>query len=179
MTRSSIAVVFAVVALCPACASAQTSGMRPFRTLASVSQAEAPATRELRIQWTATPAQPGAQPAQTLNSFTLLQQSRSTAALRRERQPEVSPNHLVVVVEDAGGRELDWRLVPNPRLIRAEVPGPDGQLTGRTLEQNSTEFLVAIPDVSGADRLRIYRPIWTGKDYNLEPLAQVFIGRTR
>jgi hypothetical protein len=155
--------------------------MRPFRTLASnVSQAEVPGTRELRIQWTtAQPPPPGVQATSPLNTFTVLQQTRTTAGLRRERQPEVSANHLVVVVQDAAGRELDWRLVLNPRLVRAEVPGPDGQLTGRVIEQSSTELLVAIPDITGADRLQIYRPVWTGKDYNLEPLAQVVIGPVR
>lgn len=173
-------IALGLVMLAPACASAQTPAMRPFRTLAShVSQVDAPQTRELRIQWTTAPPQAGARSAQPPNSFTLLQQRRSTGGLRRERQPEVSPNHLVVVVQDSTGRELDWRLVANPMVLRAEAPGPDGRLTGRVLEQSSAELLLTIPDVPGADRIQIYRPMWTGKEYNLDPLAEVYIGSGR
>jgi hypothetical protein len=180
MDRVAPAAALSLVMFLPACASAQTSAMRPFTTLARhVPQVDAHGTRELRIQWTTAPPQAGSPSAPPANAFTLLDQRRLDGELRRERKPEISPNHLVVVVLDATARELDWRLVANPRVLRAEGPGPGGQLTGRVLEQGSAELLLTIPDVSGADRIQIYRPIWTGKEYRLEPLAQVSIGSGR
>lgn len=168
-----------LVLLGPACASAQTPGTRPFRTLAStLPQADAAQSRELRIQWV-TAADPSGKSAQPVSTLTLLQQKVAPGGVRRERQPEISPNHLVIVAEDAAGRELDWRLVQNPRITRAEVPGPDGTLSGRTVEHGSVELMVTIPDVPGLDRIQIYRPVWNGREYNLEPLAQLRIGAAK
>jgi len=46
---------------------------------------------------------------------------RGQGPLPRERDPQLSMNRLVVVSSDAVGREIDWRIVPDPRLIREEV----------------------------------------------------------
>ena len=84
----------------------------------------------------------------------------------------------MIVVQDASARELDWRIVANPRLLRAEVPdAPGGALTGRTLEHQDAELLVAIPNAPGADRILLYSPRWTGVDYELDLLAQLPLGR--
>ena len=105
--------------------------------------------------------------------FALLEQRVVPGALRRERFPQLSSDRLVVVVRDAAGRELDWRLVPNPGIVRADAPGPDGRLQGGTIEVDSVELSIAIPDVAGADRVYIFRPRWTGTEYLLDPFGQV------
>lgn len=168
-----------------ACATAQTpAGALTFRKLTtSVVQVEGTQARDLRIQWTREPGRTGADQGQAAtppsNVFSLLQEQTSTGGLRRERAPQLSATQLVVVVQDARGRELDWRTVTDPSTIRAEFPGPDGTLSGRIVEQRSSELLVSIPDVAGADRLRIYRPVWNGRDYDLEALGTVPLSRTR
>ena len=105
--------------------------------------------------------------------FALLEQRIVPGGLRRERFPQLSYDRLVVVVQDAAGRELDWRLVPNPGIVRAEAPGPDGRLQGETIEIDSVELSIAIPDVAGADRVYIFRPRWTGTEYLLDPFGEV------
>lgn len=168
-----------------ACATAQTpAGALTFRKLTtSVAQVEGTQVRDLRIQWTREPGPAVAGQAQAAapqtNVFSLLQEQTSTGGLRRERAPQLSATQLVVVVQDASGRELDWRTVMDPSTIRAEFPGPDGTLSGRVVEQRSSELLVSIPDVAGADRLRIYRPVWNGRDYDLEALGSVPLGPAR
>lgn len=176
MSRVAAALTVGLVVVVAGCASAQTRNRRPFRDLTrAVGQADAAQTLELRIQWTAAAGQSG----QPSNSLTVLQQKVIPGGPRRERNPQISQNHLVVVVDDGAGRELDWRLIPDPRFVRAETPDANGRLTGRVLEQTAVEFLVAIPDLRDARRIQIYQPMWNGKDYSLEPLAQVSIGAAR
>ena len=127
--------------------------------------------RQLRIA--TVDAEPGAGRAAQPRMFALLDQRVVPGALRRERFPQPSYDRLVVVVQDAAGRELDWRLVPNPSILRAEAPGPDGRLQGEIIEVDSVELSIAIPDISGADRVNIYRPRWTGAEYMLDPFGEV------
>jgi hypothetical protein len=182
MTLSRLCAAVATTLAAAACATAQTTppAARPFATLkATVAQATADTeTRELRIQWVA-PRTDAAGTRARVGSFTLLGQVRFPGAPRRERQPSLSANDLVVVVQDSTGRDLDWRIVPNPRLIRAETPDNTGLLSGRIIERDEVELLVYIPDVAGADRIQIFSPEWNGKDYTLTQLGQLTIGSGR
>ena len=147
---------------------------RSFRGLVSdVPQAgDVQRVRQLRIATTAG-ADPEAAGSSQPRMFALLEQRVVPGALRRERFPRLSYDRLVVVVQDAAGRELDWRLAPNPGIVRADAPGPDGRLRGGTIEVDSVELSIAIPDVAGADRVSIFRPRWTGAEYLLDPFGQV------
>ena len=183
LTVSRFLATMAATLVAASCAAAQTQAQpaRPFSTLkANVAQvANGDQVRELRIQWVVPRASSAAERARVPGSFRLLGQARFSGAPRRERQPEPSANDLVVVVQDAAGRDLDWRIMPNPRLIRAETPGPDGLLSGQVLERDEVELLVYVPEVAGADRIQIYSPVWNGKEFTLEPLGQVVIGSSR
>lgn len=146
---------------------------RSFRGLVSdVPQArDVQRVRQLRIA--TVDAEPDAGSTAQPRMFALLEQRVVPGGLRRERFPQLSYDRLVVVVQDAAGRELDWRLVPNPGIVRAEAPGPDGRLRGGTIEVDSVELSIAIPDVAGADLVYIFRPRWTGVEYLLDPVGQV------
>ena len=151
---------------------------RSFRSLVSgvgqVSDAEL--VRELRIAWSETSPPPGADvAAREPRALALIDQRVVAGRLRRERFPQLSQDRLVVVVQDAAGDELDWRLVPNPALVRAEAPGPDGRLQGRVLELDSVELSIAIPAIQGAHEILLYRPYWNGAEYLLEPFGQIQI----
>ena len=148
---------------------------RSFRSLVSdVAQVrDVQLVRELRIAWSRTAEAPDADVADQPATLALIGQRVGPGALRRERFPQLSYDRLVVVVRDAAGRELDWRLVQNPGIVRAEAPGPDGRLQGGAIELDSMELSIAIPDVAGADRVYLYRPHWTGTEYVLEPFGQV------
>ena len=179
MTCRLLVMAFVVQFASPACASAQTASVRSFRTLTSnVRQVETSTVRELTIQWTTSPPLQGSQ-GKSVDAFALVRQRTTNAGLRRERQPELSADQIVVVVQNAAARDLDWRLTPNPRIVRAETPGADGRLSGQVLERASGELLVTIADVPGADRVRLYRPVWTGQEYSLELLAEVVFGASR
>lgn len=147
---------------------------RSFRGLMSdVPQAQdVQRVRQLRIA-TTVGAEREAENAAPPRMFALLEQRVVPGALRRERFPQLSYDRLVVVVQDAAGREIDWRLVPNPGIVRADAPGPDGRLQGGTIEVDNVELSIAIPDVPGADRVYIFRPRWTGAEYLLDPFGQV------
>jgi hypothetical protein len=149
-----------------------------FATLsAEIPQAQAnDAVRELRIKWTV--ARPvasavgAATPAPT-HTFALVDQRVSRGALPRDRRPELSTDQLVVVVLGVDDVVLDWRLVRNPRLMRAESPGPDGVLSGTTVEFPTAELSVAVVDVSGARTIRIYQPRWTGTEFMLDAVGDL------
>jgi hypothetical protein len=93
--------------------------------------------------------------------------------LPRERRPELSTDQLVIVVLSADGTALDWRLVRNPRIVRAESPGPDGVLSGSTIQLSSAELLVTVADVPGARTLRVYQPRWTGTEFMLDAAGEL------
>ena len=146
---------------------------RSFRSLVSeVSQVrDVQFVRELRLEWSRAGAS-GAGDGAT-QAFTLVDERVVSGALRRERRPQLSYDRLVVVVRDSLGQELDWRIVQNPAILRAEVPGPDGRLTGRIIEFDDVELFLAIPNIATADHIQVYLPHWTGTQYMLDSLVRV------
>jgi hypothetical protein len=96
---------------------------------------------------------------------------RGLGPLPRERDPQLSTDHLVVVSSDGAGRETDWRIVPDPRLIRGEFPDEQGRLTGRLFQRSEANLLVDIPDRSDIVRLRVYACEWTGDAFTLHLIA--------
>ncbi|TAK12162.1 MAG: hypothetical protein EPO35_11635 [Acidobacteria bacterium] len=183
--RSLWGVVF-VAQLSAVCASAQVPPKPgPSITFGALSRETAQVQssdqlRELLIRWTATttPARGGLQgvPAERL---LVLQEQPGIGVLRRERSPQITEDQLVVVQRSADGAALDWRLVKNPRIVRAEVPGPDGKLTGRIVERESAEMLITLPDLPAATRLSVYQPHWNGTEYLLDLVGEVPLKRIR
>jgi hypothetical protein len=55
--------------------------------------------------------------------------------------------------------------MPDPRILRAERPGPDGVLTGEVIFQKSVNFTLNIPDDSAAVEVRLYHPRSTGQEF--------------
>ena len=127
--------------------------------------------RELRLEWNRAGAAGAGDGAP--GAFALVDEQVVPGGLRRERRPQLSYDRLVVVVRDSLGRELDWRLVQNPAILRAEAPGPDGQLTGRVIELDDVELSIAVPNIATADHIHLYRPRWTGTEFMLDALARV------
>jgi hypothetical protein len=180
---------FAVFALgLGGCAFAQSSNPptapNGTRTFASVSQRVPQAAgdlnvREFRIKWSAGSAAPAVARPPAAQSATpvLVSERRTQMVFRRQRRPEISANDLVVVAHDAMERELDWRSVPDPRIVRAELPNAEGTLSGRTVQQPDAELMIAVPDVPGLDHLALYSPRWTGSEYQLEAIGEVKVGQ--
>jgi hypothetical protein len=144
----------------------------------TASIAQTSAVVELTIRWDAAstpmsaggarPALAGTDPAVNLLSVT----GRRTVdeGPTRERDPQLSADQLVVVVEAAGAQVLGWQLVKDPRVVRAEA-GPGGALTGQVVARTATGFLVDVP--ADAAVLRVYECQWDGQQFLLWPVAVV------
>lgn len=166
---SNLAFVSVLVCVAPV-VSAQRASSLSFQTLrAEVAQAQTMrGVIELRARWSevASAQAAGAEP------ITILSRRDRPGTLRRERRPELSSDRLVVVVVDRQQVELDWRMIANPRIIRAEVPGADGHFTGEVITNTSADLLFTVPDLPGAVAVRIYQPEATATGYVLNLVAE-------
>lgn len=140
--------------------------------------ASARAHRTLRVSWEADKAalpQPSA--AQYRNAPGRVRVASATVrrdgALPKQRSAELSPMQVVVVALDSEGRMLWCGLVADPRLLRAEVPGSGGELTGQVIYQESAEFVVQYPDDEAVTEVRLYHPDWDGQKFSLELVGAV------
>jgi len=139
--------------------------------------ATAQMVQEVKIRWDAYIGAPTPQVArgteQPSNLFTLLERRRVPGSPPRQRNPELSSDQIVVVAVDAQGQEIDYHLIPDPRVLRAEHPGPTGELSGEVLHHAETELLIALPDDPAIRELRLYHPRWTGTAFVLDLLGRV------
>jgi hypothetical protein len=132
-------------------------------------------TLEVRIRWDAVPASeqtsPGAGQGNSSSAFIPLERRQIGEKYASHRSRELSSDHILVAGVDAQGQLRSWTVVPDPRVIRAETPGPMGELSGRVLHRSQPEFLVALPDDPDVTELRFYHPRWTGEEFVLEALG--------
>lgn len=148
-----------LMAMAAGLAAQEPAALRSFAALRDqVSQAQTMrGVIEIRAEWP-----PAASVAQGIRSTPTIGRIVSlrarTGTMRRERRPELSADRLVVVVLDQHGAELDWRLVVNPSVVRAEWAGADGQFVAGTAPAIASELWLTIPDLPGAASLRIYEP---------------------
>ena len=177
MRRTTLLVALLLVARC---ASAQVP--LSFRTLSdSTPRATSPTNRvrEMRIKWSPPPG-PAAPAGQTKAPLMVMVDEKIvTGSVRRERQPQLSEDQLVIVQRRSDGGALDWVAVPDPRIIRAEVPGADGRLTGKVVHVTDTELLVAVPQLAATVKLSVYKPRWTGTEFLLDLVGEVALPRSR
>jgi hypothetical protein len=135
--------------------------------------------RELRVSWEADKsalpkAEEAAQYKNAPGRAALARAAvRREGALPKQRSAELSPTQVVVVALDAEGRMRWCGLVHDPRLLRAEWPGPDGELTGQVVYRESAEFVVSYPDDETIAEIRLYHPDWDGQKFSLELVGAV------
>jgi len=127
---------------------------------------------------TATPG-PGVSAPPPPSQIEVASRRRNVGRVPVERRPELSTDLLVVVGAGSGGDILSWSLARDPRLIRAEQPGPDGLLSGRILYRESADLLVVLPDVPQITQAAIYQPRWTGSEWQLDLIGVAGIGAGR
>jgi hypothetical protein len=104
---------------------------------------------------------------------TVLERQRHVGALPRQRSFELASDHVLVITVGADARLRWWSLIPDPRILRSESPGPNGQLSGEVIYQSSVDFTVNIPDDTEAVELRLYHPRWTGENFDLIPIEAI------
>jgi len=133
--------------------------------------------QELEVRWKApykstennsTGTEQQGQPAQTL---TVMGRSTGRGSLQRQRSLELSEEQVLVVAVGADSRMSWWTLIADPRLRRAETPGPNGELSGQTIILGETDFTVSYPTDLSITELRFYHPHWTGTRFTLESIG--------
>jgi hypothetical protein len=142
----------------------------------SASEATAQTVQEIRIRWDAyigAPSEVTAGAAQASPLFTLLERRRVGGTLPRQRNPVLSEDQLVVIAVNGWGETVDEQLIPDPRVLRAESPGPTGQLAGQLFHHANPELLISLPDNPAITEVRLYHPRWTGTRFILEFLATI------
>jgi hypothetical protein len=142
------------------------------------SNALAQTVQEVRIRWDAyilgSPP-PQVSPGRALASdvLTLLERRSVSGQLPRQRYPQLSSDQIVVLARNEDGKIADLRIIPDPRLLRAEQPGPTGELSGQLLHHAKTELLIVLRDDTEIKEIELYHPRWTGTDYVLEIIGKV------
>jgi hypothetical protein len=168
----SLAGVLFALALLPGTASAQAS--QPARTIddlrRSVPQATTQAAQQLRIRWTVDA--PVADPARAANTFDLIASQPVVAAMRPDRSPQIIPPALVLVSVDTSGREGDWRSMPDPRVVRADI-APNATARPERLYYVDLAFVALIPQLPDVSELRIYSARRVSGETVLDPLGSV------
>jgi hypothetical protein len=131
--------------------------------------------QELEVRWKAqdkpansTGAEQQGQPAQTL---TVLSRNAGRGSLQRQRSLELSEEQVLVVGVGAEDQMRWWTLIADPRLRRAEIAGPNGELSGQTIILGETDFTVSYPADLSITELRFYHPHWTGTRFTLESIG--------
>jgi hypothetical protein len=132
--------------------------------------------QQVRVQWSTPAASPGisAQRGQAGSDvFSLMQRQKMTGRLPRQREPELNFDKIVIVARDGGEQIVDWQLLSDPRIVRAESAGPGGELSGRVLYRERADFFFTLPDDARILRIDFYQPRWTGAQFDLERIGGV------
>lgn len=124
--------------------------------------------QELRVRWDGYDAVP------PTNVFTLLQRRTLSGSLPRQRNPELSEDQIVIEAVNGEGEQIDAQIILDPRVLRAEAPGPTGTISGQVLQHASPrELLIALPDDPDITELRVYHPRWNGSTFVLDLLGTI------
>ena len=145
-----------------------TAGMRMGTPLTTHN---AKSYREVRLSWESLqkPNSAGLVTEHELDSSGVLKQLSSVArsgSLPRERSMELAPDRLLVVAVDENEAVRWWRLMIDPRLVRAEV-GPATEMQSRNFYLANVDFIVGCPDDPRLLELRFFHPAWNGESFQL------------
>ena len=145
---------------------------------------------QLQLRWNAAPAPPSRVAAarsgagtsvsrlsteltSPAGSIDILTRKTVPGPLPRRRGLNLAPDRILIVVVDSQSRLRSWSVIPDPRLIRAESPGPDGALKGTVVLRERPQFFINVPDDPSIRELRIYEPHWNGQAFNLVLIGDV------
>ena len=132
-------------------------------------------SEELLIRFT--PARPIAnenQPQGTSSgSVGLVSRRHFQESIKPKKKLKVSSNKWIVAGIGGQGELRHWGLIADPLVLRAESPGPDGLLSGQVLQREQAEFLRSLPNDPSIRTLKLFRPKWTGQEYELDLMGEV------
>ncbi len=136
--------------------------------------------RELELLWLADAAGTGfVRPAdrRPLDQLSVLRERRRIGTMPAARYPRLAGDRLVAVARDSRGRQIGWLTIPDPRIVRAEFPGPDGILRGETLYRAEAVFLLALPADAEVRSIELLEPDPRGPDLALRAVARCSLPR--
>ncbi len=128
--------------------------------------------RELHLAWTTIAAPSGGQPETRLR---MLSEPRTGDVVPRQRSLGLADDKLLVAAVDATDTLRGWTVIPDPRFLRSERPGPDGVLTGRVVSVARPEFLVTIPDDARIVEVRFFQPRAQPDGFSLQLVAALSV----
>jgi hypothetical protein len=102
--------------------------------------------------------------------FTLSKDRPIDGSAARQRRPQLSPQHLLLLLSDGEGRELGRSVFLDPRVVLGPRIEGSGQVSCQLLYRDSGVFSVAVPELPGAKRLKLFHPHWTGREFELEKI---------
>jgi len=126
------------------------------------SDARAQGAQELLIRWDQRALAAGER------AFVVNQRRTLPDRPARQRNPELSPNHLVVEAVTAAGVVVDRQYILDPRVVRSESGDDLGELSGQVLRRATADLLLVIPDDPSITTLRLLTPRWTGQQFALD-----------
>lgn len=137
------------------------------------------AYREVKIRWTdstsKTDGKPSISAVEQKPSISLVEDKKRSGTLPRQRSLELSPDHVFIAAVNEANQLRWWSIISDPRIVRAEFQASTGDLRSENYYQSNFTLSVAFPDDPRITNLRFYKPIWTGSDFDLKPLAVVSI----
>ncbi len=137
-----------------------------------LARADAQSHRQLRIHWRSfgkSDSGPLLKTDQAAAGAVLTRTSSTvrSGAIPRERSFELAPDRILVTGVDETDIVRWWRIIVDPRLVRAEV-GSSSDKQSQSYYLPDVELALECPDDAALKQLRFYRPIWNGQEFELE-----------
>lgn len=107
---------------------------------------------------------------------TILRKKRVQNKVPRQRNPQLTSQHLLIIGYDEKDREIARVIIPDPRLIRTEETDASGRFISKHITyEDSAEFSLLFPENPQLHKLKFFHPNWTGEKYILELIGETSI----
>lgn len=135
----------------------------------------------LRLSTPTGRSQPGVRPLPADSTHapnqrvSVIEQTPSAVSMPKQRDPQLSPNHVVVIAYDANDNEI-YRLAQyDPRIVRAEAGADTTELDYQQRFRTDVQFPISLPSDPRIHKLTLYKPVWKGDGFSLEPIGDTAI----
>ena len=137
-------------------------------------------TDDLTIEWEAYPdsgesliSAEQAKDRPPAKNIRLVRREKRHNSLQQHYGFDITTDDLFIVGTDTKSRLKWWKVIVDPRIVRAEWPGSEGQLTGQLYYRPRATIFLSPPNSEGISEIRIFLPKWTGSEFVLEQLTTI------
>lgn len=138
--------------------------------------------RRLLIKWEAHPdsaselvPEKGLRDHTPSGRMSVLEDKQASGGFHQPFDLKLGSGKVFVIGVDKDTQLRWWDLIDDPRILRSEYPGPDGQLTGTTHYHATAHLFVTLPDSPEIVGLQFLLPKVSGSEYVLEPFASLSV----